>query len=410
MKYRRGKLLGLMLTLALVIGLLPVMSLTAYATESTYTITIPSTLEVYDSGWNELEGGITASGTLASGKQLVITASSDNGFKFVHQTDNTQTVSYDFCASSTDLTPITEWTFDSLSTDSITQTAGINVEDITYKLGGTYTETVTFTAEIVDATIDLSTLTAYEAQDGDILTGTAGADAHITIADEATITLKDATITSINTSNKWAGITCEGDATIILSGNNKVKGGHMYYPGIHIASGSTLTIQGSGSLTVSSNGIGAGIGGGYNGIHCGNIVIEGGTISATGGNDGAGIGGASRSSCGNITISGGTITAKGGSYAAGIGGGHQTTCGNITISGGTITATGGDYAAGIGGGSETPCGDITITTDVTSVTATKGSDAPNSIGAGRDSSCGTVTIGGTTGQRTESTYTYTPSN
>ena len=31
MKYRRGKLLGLMLTLVLVIGLLPVMSLTAYA-------------------------------------------------------------------------------------------------------------------------------------------------------------------------------------------------------------------------------------------------------------------------------------------------------------------------------------------------------------------------------------------
>ncbi len=31
MKYRRGKLLGLMLTLALVIGLLPVMSLTAFA-------------------------------------------------------------------------------------------------------------------------------------------------------------------------------------------------------------------------------------------------------------------------------------------------------------------------------------------------------------------------------------------
>jgi uncharacterized protein (TIGR02145 family) len=41
------------------------------------------------------------------------------------------------------------------------------------------------------------------------------------------------------------------------------------------------------------------------------------------------------------------------------------------------------------------CGDITITAGVTSVTATKGSSAPNSIGAGYGSFCGTVTIGGT---------------
>jgi len=52
-----------MLALALVIGLLPVMSFTAYAAESsTYTITIPSTLDVQASGWNELPGGISAAG------------------------------------------------------------------------------------------------------------------------------------------------------------------------------------------------------------------------------------------------------------------------------------------------------------------------------------------------------------
>ena len=175
MKNKRGKLRGFMLTLVLVIGLMSGTQQAYAAESSTYTITIPSTLDVVDSSWNELPGGITASGTLASGKMLLITASSDNGFKFVHSDNNTQTVSYDFCASSTDLTPITEWTFVSLSTDSTTQTAGINVEDLTDKLSGTYTETVTFTAEITDKIINLSKLTAdYEAQDGDILTGTLG--------------------------------------------------------------------------------------------------------------------------------------------------------------------------------------------------------------------------------------------
>ncbi|MDT3360443.1 MAG: hypothetical protein LIR31_00380 [Bacteroidota bacterium] len=90
-----------------------------------------------------------------------------------------------------------------------------------------------------------------------------------------------------------------------------------------------------------------------------------------------------------------------------------SSCGNILISGGTVTATGGENAAGIGGGrgnSNTElssCGTITITTGVTKVTATKGSGAPNSIGAGYFGTCGTVTIGGiVTGNITTSPYTY----
>ena len=45
---------------------------------------------------------------------------------------------------------------------------------------------------------------------------------------------------------------------------------------------------------------------------------------------------------------------------------------------------------------------------MTSVTATKGFDAPNSIGAGYNGTCGTVTIGGNVGAITESPYTYQP--
>lgn len=80
------------------------------------------------------------------------------------------------------------------------------------------------------------------------------------------------------------------------------------------------------------------------------------------------------------------------------------------IFGGTVKATGGEYAAGIGGGSTSICGDISISSDVTSVTATKGSGAPYSIGAGGNGGeCGTVTIGGkVTGNISTSPYTYKP--
>ena len=239
---------------------------------------------------------------------------------------------------------------------------------------------------------DLATLTGnYEAQDGDVLTGTLSGNYKITIAAGATVTLKDATINGVNTGiYNWAGLTPLGDATIILEGTNSIKGFYYDYPGIFAAVGHTLTINGTGSLTARSNGFGAGIGGGFN-ISCGNINISGGTITATGGDYAAGIGGDYNIDCGNINISGGTITATGGETAAGIGGGNAGTCGDINISGGTITATGGENAAGIGGGYLGTCGNINIYKTVTSVTAIKGENA-SSIGAGCDGSCGTVTI------------------
>ncbi|MBO4891474.1 MAG: hypothetical protein J5502_02610 [Prevotella sp.] len=233
--------------------------------------------------------------------------------------------------------------------------------------------------------------------DGTTLTGTPSSNYKITIADGATVTLNNAIINGTNDSNKqWAALTCNGNATIILAdgSTNTMMGFYERYPGIFVPSGSTLTIQGTGQLTASSNGYGAGIGGEYQ-INCGNIDIQGGNITATGGHAAAGIGCGCAGKCGNISISGGTIVATGGTYAAGIGSGTEADgdeCGSITISGGTITATGGDDAAGIGSGKESKCGSITITSGVTHVTATKGNYAPNSIGAGNDGTCGTVTI------------------
>ena len=239
--------------------------------------------------------------------------------------------------------------------------------------------------ELIDKTapscrrVDLSQITADSViQDCDTLTGTLGANVKISIADGATVILDGVSINANGswTNGEYAGITCLGDATIILMDGttNTVKGFDDKYPGIYVPKSDTLTIQGgasgTGKLIASSNGWGAGIGGGY-GISSGSILINGGIIEATGGR-----------------------------YAAGIGSGYNydiPDSGTITISGGIIEAKGGEYAAGIGSGGMNSCGDITIISGVTRVTATKGEYAPNSIGKGDGSSntCGTVTIGGT---------------
>ena len=85
--------------------------------------------------------------------------------------------------------------------------------------------------------VDISRLKgAYQAQNGDILTGKGNADTHITVAAGATVTLKNCDITAIsnNPSHNWAGITLEGSGTILLEGTNKVKGGFEHYPGINV--------------------------------------------------------------------------------------------------------------------------------------------------------------------------------
>ncbi|GEM_PF-2766113 len=358
-------------------------------------------------------------------------------------------------------------------TDTVTKVTATKGENAPYSIGagkdgtcGTVTigevEDAITESPFVFPYIDLSKLTGdYEAQNGDVLTGTLSGNKKITIADGATVTLRDANITSLGEGADYAGITPLGNATILLKGESIVKGGLTKgtigdaeyldgaYPGVLAPEGYTLTIAGEGSLTASYNdiqsgyntGSACGIGGGYD-ISSGNIVINSGTIIATGGAYAAGIGGGGslekgnvtcgditinggtvtaksqgfgagigngyQSSCGAITITGGTVTATGGPGDAGIGGGISGTCGDITITGGMVTATGDSYGAAIGGGDNATCGAITIAETVTKVTATKGKNAPYSIGAGDEGTCGTVTIGGVEGAITESPYTYEP--
>ena len=176
----------------------------------------------------------------------------------------------------------------------------------------------------------------YVVQDKSVISGIAGSK-KLTIADKATVILNGLDITNIpnQVAYDYAGITCEGDATIILEEGttNKVMGGYENRPGIYVPEGKTLTIKGSGILECSSQG-----------------------------------------------------------WAAGIGGGKDLICGNIVIEEGVIIATGGKNAAAIGSGWFGSCGNIVIRPNVTNVTLIRHKSGGNTIGAGKDATCGTVTI------------------
>ena len=286
--------------------------------------------------------------------------------------------------------------------------AGLGTTTVTAKAGD---QTATLTVAIVAINLAAITpnvgTTEYNVSNDAILTGTLAENYKISIADGVSVTLKDVTINGTNNSSyQWAGITCAGDATIILEGENTVKGFNRDYPGIFIAEGKTLVIKGAGKLEASSNGDAAGIGGGW-AINCGNIEIQGGIITANGGYSCAGIGTGHNATCGTITISDGSVTAKGGSSAAGIGSGSAgsdgtATCGTITISGGSVDATGDQDGAGIGCGGTgydgtAICGDILISGGTVEA---KGGAAGAGIGSGATqqgkSQCGDITISGGT--------------
>ena len=77
-----------------------------------------------------------------------------------------------------------------------------------------------FTAHWTPTTVELTPdVGYYKLVNGHTLTGTGGPNTHITIADGATVTLSGVTITDIARDNNhlWAGISCEGNATIILA-------------------------------------------------------------------------------------------------------------------------------------------------------------------------------------------------
>ena len=277
--------------------------------------------------------------------------------------------------------------------NSATVTAGSNP---TISFG----ETTTLAGQVYNIRRSFGSLTNLTTDktfnNGDVITGTLTSNVKISIADGATVTLKDVTINGVDDYNcQWAGITCLGNATIILEGTNTVRGFWRDYPGIQAGpTGKLLTINGTGKLTATSNFNGAGIGGPYQ-SSCGDITINSGIINARSNNNGAGIGCGSKyntnSSCGNITINGGTITAYSHNNGAGIGSGYLgASCGNITITGGIVTSISNYNGAGIGsGGYNSSCGKITISS--ANVTARSYNNGAG-IGSGLEGSCSDICI------------------
>jgi len=119
-----------------------------------------------------------------------------------------------------------------------------------------------------------------------------------------------------------------------------------------------------------------------------------GTLTATGGSGGAGIGrdkGAGRERTGAILIRAGVITATGTGGGAGIGGALGAPVGDIRIQGGAVTAQASCSAAAIGAGIQGACGDIVITGSARVVKA-QGGGPDGDIGGCLFGSCGQVRV------------------
>lgn len=122
---------------------------------STYTLTIPSTVALANAGWNAADG-ISAVGSLASGKKLTVTAASGDEFALVSEGNK---VAYrlaetgDTNTTYAGATAKTKWEFTALSQTATTQPMGVGLEDYSGKPAGTYTDTVNFTAEVEDVVL-----------------------------------------------------------------------------------------------------------------------------------------------------------------------------------------------------------------------------------------------------------------
>lgn len=235
---------------------------------------------------------------------------------------------------------------------------------------------------------------------GKTITGTATSQANIVIAGgvDVELTIKDLTVDRVQSDNARCDAILIRDASTLrltLEGENRLVGNDNYGgAGICVENNNKLIITENSSGTLeavggSGQGGAAGIGAGSCGYHyngnspdrrpvLGTIEICGGTIKAWGsstnldlfgtkiGSAGIGCSALGESDEGLITISGGNVTANGGDEGAGIGGASNCAPKKITITGGKITANAGRDAAAIGSGynagvTKIGCGDILIT-------------------------------------------------
>ncbi len=148
----------------------------------------------------------------------------------------------------------------------------------------------------------------------------------------ANVTLSGVNIDGSTKGNAAVSTNGEGNVSIELDGENTLKSGYRH-AGLEKNNGGGLTIADqdeNGKLTATGGSDGAGIGGGFKG-NGNNIVITGGEVNATSNGCGAGIGGGGGGDGSDITVSGAAkLKVQGGvedsGYGAGAGIGNGGNC------------------------------------------------------------------------------------
>lgn len=163
----KKSLFAMALTGTVLTGMMPGTTLKSYAADNStdYVLTIPATLDVQQAGWNVTDGlaaQVKSGDTFSATKKLSVTASSSNNWT-LKSGDNS--VGYTLTTASGG-SQTTTWVFsaDELNTSGgTTKAMGIVVDDYSGKPAGTYQDTVTFTASLVDASIPVSDITINNA-------------------------------------------------------------------------------------------------------------------------------------------------------------------------------------------------------------------------------------------------------
>ena len=375
MKQKTGrKLLSFLLTLALVLGLMPGMGLAAYAAP-TETLLTTITATGKEQASYSTEGVATVSFSYSSGGSSAYLA-------------NWGWWGYGWTATVTpaDGYTITKCVFyddaNRKATDSETPfVVETTEEDKTPQVNGTpilaYTSKGITKIEVYGYATPAPALdpVSYMAWNGTTLVEKTGDDActDYTVVTADTTTFEDGKwYVMSNSVTVSSRITVTGTVNLILCDGATLTASK----GITVNSGNTINIYaqigGTGELNAGSDTSVASIGGGYRGASSGTVNIHGGKITATGGTNASGIGGALEGGNGEVNIYSGEVTARGKNYAAGIGGYSGKSGGTVNIYGGTVNASGSQYGTtgiGIGGTNPGNCvvhiygGEVTATSE-----------------------------------------------
>lgn len=170
----------------------------------------------------------------------------------------------------------------------------------------------------------------------------------------------DLTLDNLTLTHNGFGIASGHTVNLYLKGTNTLTGSATdmsaqspSYAGFSVPSGAAVVIDAAeGAKTAVANFIGgryyaAGLGSDYHGYglntgSSGTIIINGGTVNATGGRNAAGIGGCSNGACGVVIINGGNVYARYSQTGADIGSGNSvrgSEQATVVITGGSVNAT-----------------------------------------------------------------------